>query len=243
MRTHPKHELSPLDVLTELAVEGTSSLVEAQRTLLDLAQRENDILLNGMKERIGGFVPGVAMTDMVRRSVDTLIDMQQKLLTNTSRQTLQWIESEKSGKDQGSARLVELAREAVETFMRAQQKFLDVVAQESAKATSGKPAHDHKPAKKVKLAILARDAANAFVEAQKEAARCDGTTDERESRSVEQVDGNDVAFPSAASGEPYGGWRQELFQQGNSFDRLADQSPQTQGCGPCQTRPEPNQAA
>lgn len=167
MRTHPKHELSPLDVLTELAVEGTSSLVEAQRTLLDLAQRENDILLNGMKERIGGFVPGVAMTDMVRRSVDTLIDMQQKLLTNTSRQTLQWIESEKSGKDQGSARLVELAREAVETFMRAQQKFLDVVAQESAKATSGKPAHDHKPAKKVKLAILARDAANAFVEAQK----------------------------------------------------------------------------
>jgi len=57
MRTHSKYEPSPLDVLTELAVEGTSSLVEAQRTLLDLAQQENDILFNGVKERIGSFVP------------------------------------------------------------------------------------------------------------------------------------------------------------------------------------------
>jgi hypothetical protein len=40
MRTHKKgDQYSPLDVLTELAVEGTSSLVEAQRTLLDLAKR------------------------------------------------------------------------------------------------------------------------------------------------------------------------------------------------------------
>ncbi len=167
MRTHSKHEHSPLDVLTELAVEGTSSLVEAQRTLLDLAQQENDILFNGVKERIGSFVPGVAMTDMVRRSVETLIGMQQELLTNTSRQTLQWIESEKSGKDDRSAQLVHAAREAVETFTRAEQKFLEVVAQESAKATSGKHLHDDKPAKKTKLAVLAREAANAFVEAQK----------------------------------------------------------------------------
>jgi hypothetical protein len=62
---------SPLDVLTELAVEGTSSLVEAQRTLLDLAKQENDIL-----------------------------------------------------------RLMELAREAVETFTRAQQKFLEVASRQ-----------------------------------------------------------------------------------------------------------------
>jgi len=51
--------------------------------------------------------------------------------------------------------------------MRAQQKFLDVVAQESAKATRGKYLDDDKPAKKTKLAVLAREAANAFVEAQK----------------------------------------------------------------------------
>lgn len=168
MAAHTKHEqYSPLDVLTELAVEGTSSLVEAQRTLLDLAKHENDILFNGVRERIGDFVPGIAMTDMVRRSVDTLIGMQQELLTATTRQTMQWIESEKSGKDDRSVRLMELAREAVETFTRTQQKFLEVVEQESVRATSGKLTHHEEATKKTQLAVLAREAANAFIEAQK----------------------------------------------------------------------------
>jgi hypothetical protein len=168
MRTHSKshQEQTPLDVLAELAVEGTSSLVEAQRTLLNLAQQENDILLNGLKERIAGFVPGVAMTDMVRRSVETLIGMQQELLTTTSKQTLQWLESEKAGKHDRSAHVVALAREAVETFTRAQKKFLDVVAHEAARATHGNHVPE-KPAKKTEVAVLAREAANAFIEAQK----------------------------------------------------------------------------
>jgi hypothetical protein len=168
MRTHTKHEnYSPLDMLTELAVEGTSSLVEAHRTLLDLAKQENEILLNGVKERIGNFVPGIAMTDMVRRSVDTLIGMQHELLTATTRQTMQWIESEKSGKDERSIRVMELAREAIETFARAQQKFLQVVEQESAKVTSGKARHHEETVTKTEVAVLAREAANAFIEAQK----------------------------------------------------------------------------
>ena len=58
MPTDTKHaQYSPLNVLSELAVEGTSSLMEAQRTLLDLAKQENDILLNGVKERVGNFAP------------------------------------------------------------------------------------------------------------------------------------------------------------------------------------------
>lgn len=168
MRTHTKHEqYSPLDVLTELAAEGTSSLVETQRTLLDLAKQENEILLNGVKERIASFVPGVAMTDMVRRSVDTLIGMQHDLLTATTRQTMKWIESEKSGKDERSTRLMELAKEAVETFTHAQEKFLEVVEQESGKVTGRKPAHHEEAVKKTEVAVLAREAANAFIEAQK----------------------------------------------------------------------------
>jgi len=168
MRTHtkPHDEHSPLDILTELAVEGTSSLVEAQRALLNLAQQENDIILNGVKERIGGFLPAVAMTDLVRRSLETLLGMQQELLTTTSRQTLQWLESEKAGKGERGTRMAEFAREGVETFTRAQKKFLDVVAQEAAKATSGKKEHD-KGAKKTELVHLAREAGKAFIEAQK----------------------------------------------------------------------------
>lgn len=164
--TKPHEEQSPLAMLTELAVEGTSSLVETQRALLDLAQQENEIILNGVKERIGGFLPAVAMTDLVRRSLDTLIGMQQELLTTTSKQTLEWLESEKAGKGKRAAHVAEFAREGVEAFTRAQKKFLEVVAEEAEKATSGK--HDHETVvKKAEVAHLAREAGNAFIEAQK----------------------------------------------------------------------------
>lgn len=169
MRTRSKNHdgHSPLAILTEVAMEGTSSLVEAQRALLDLVQQENAIVLNGVKERIGNFLPGVAMTDLVRRSVDTLIGLQQELLTTTSKQAMAWVESTKAGKRDHTERLVEFARDGVETFARAQKKFLEVIAQEAANATSGKHGHEVRPAKKTELAQLAREAGDAFVEAQK----------------------------------------------------------------------------
>jgi hypothetical protein len=163
----PHDDYSPLSILTELAVEGTSSLVEAQRTLLTLAQQENDIILNGVKDRIGGFVPAVAMTDLVRRSLDTLIGMQQELLTATSKQTLHWLESEKTGKGDRATHLVDFARDGVETFARTQKQFLEAVAQETAKVTSGQADHEGKATKKPELAHLAQEAGNAFIEAQK----------------------------------------------------------------------------
>jgi hypothetical protein len=162
-----KEERSPLALLTELAVEGTSTFVEAQRTLLGLAQQENDIFMNGLKSRIGDFVPGVAMTDMVRRSVETIISMHQELLTVASKQTLDWVEAEKSSKPDRPARLAEVAREAVETFTHAQKKLLEVVTEESARASGSKHVHAEKPLKKAELVALAREAAAAFIEAQK----------------------------------------------------------------------------
>ncbi len=168
MRTHTKshHEGSPLKILSDLAVEGSASLVEAQRTLLSLAQQENDILLNGLKEQIGGFIPGVATTELVRRSLDTLLGMQQELLTNTSKQTLHWLETEKAGKADSSAHLADFVREAVETFTRAQKKLLEAIAEEAAKASDGKqPAG--KSETRTDVAHLAREAGSAFVEAQK----------------------------------------------------------------------------
>jgi hypothetical protein len=168
MATHSKaHDDHSLAILTELAVEGTSSLVEAQRTLLNMAQQENDIILGGIKERVGDFVPAGAATDLARRSLDTLIGMQQDLLTTTSKQTLQWLESEQGGKTNHAAHLVDFAREGVETFSRTQKKFLEAVAQETARMTSGNAGHEGKTLKKTELAHLAREAGNAFIEAQK----------------------------------------------------------------------------
>jgi hypothetical protein len=164
MPTNHSHDHSPLAILTEMAVEGTSTLVEAQRALLDLAKQENEIILTGLRAKIGGFQPAIAMTDLVRRSVDTLIDMQQELLSTGSRQTLLWLQSQDAG--EGAARFAEFAREGVETFTRAQGKFLHALEQESAKAMSGNREHDAVVAKK-ELTELAREAGRAFIEAQK----------------------------------------------------------------------------
>ena len=160
----PEH--SPVAILTELAMEGTSSFTEAQRILLNLAQQENEIIMNGGKERIASSARAVAMADLVRRSLDTFIKMQQDFLTSTSKQTLHWLEAVKAGKGYYNGHLIDLAREGMETFVNSQKKFLDVIAQETVKATTGK--HDHnKPVKKTELSKLAGEATHSFIDAQK----------------------------------------------------------------------------
>jgi hypothetical protein len=44
----------PTEVLTELVSEGMSNFIEGQKLLLDLAQREYEIVNTGVKERVGG---------------------------------------------------------------------------------------------------------------------------------------------------------------------------------------------
>ncbi len=169
MRTHSKAQAnhSPLALLTELAVEGTSNFVEVQRTFLDLAKQENEIILKGVKERVGASTPAVAVTDLVRRGIDTLIGMQQELLTTTSKQALQLLESEKLMKGTGTEQLAGFAREGVETFARAQKNFLEALAQETSKAMRGQHEPDGKAGKQTEVVQLAREAGSAFIEAQK----------------------------------------------------------------------------
>jgi len=160
----PEH--SPVAILTELTVEGTSSFIEAQRILLNLAQHENDIVMGGVKERVSASVPATATTDLVRRTIDTFIGMHQEFLKITSKQTLDWLEHAGKGK-YGGTHAVDLAREAMGNFVDAQKKFLDVVAQETTRMTSGKSEKATKVVKKTELAKLAHDASNAFIEVQK----------------------------------------------------------------------------
>jgi hypothetical protein len=163
----PHNGLSPVSILTELAVEGASSFIEAQRILLTLAQQENEIITSAVKGQIAGSTPGVAIVDMARRSLDTFIKMHEDFLTSTSKQTMHWIEAVKHGKGYDVAHLTELAREEMEAFRHAQKKFLEVISEETAKATSGKPDHTTKTVLQEELPKLARDAANSFIEAQK----------------------------------------------------------------------------
>jgi len=160
----PEH--SPLAILTELAVEGTSSFMEAQRILLNLAQHENEIVMGGVKERVSASVPATATVDLLRRTIDTFLNMHQDFLKSTSKQTLDWLEHAAKGK-YGGTHAVDLARESMQTFVDAQKKFLDVIEQETARLTSTRAEKAAKVVKKTELAKLARDASNAFVDVQK----------------------------------------------------------------------------
>jgi len=162
----PHH--SPTVILSEMAGEGMSNFIEGQKVLLDLAQKQNEILINGVKERMGHLPAAHAVTDLLRRSVDTFIDMQQEFLKIAGKQTHAWVESAKTGKPFHGEHLVDLAREGMENFVKAQKQFLDVIADETAKATGGKRADGGmKKIKKTELAELARQATQSFIDAQK----------------------------------------------------------------------------
>jgi hypothetical protein len=133
---------------------------------LQLAQRQNDIVLGGVTDRVAGVPPARAMSDLLRRGIDTFIDMQQHFLTIAARQTDVWIDSAKEGRPFEGKQMAELARDAMENFVRSQKRFLDVVADETAHATGASNGEkDHH--RNAEISELAREGAEAFIDAQK----------------------------------------------------------------------------
>ena len=162
----PNH--SPTAILSEVTAEGVTNFIEGQKVLLELGQKQNEILMSGVKERVGEWPAAQAVTDLLRRSVETFIDMQQEFLKIASKQTHTWVEAAKAGKPYQTEHLVDLAREAMDNFVKAQKHFMDVVADETAKATGSK-AHTNgaKKIKKTELSQLARHATESFIDAQR----------------------------------------------------------------------------
>ena len=155
---------APAEALTEIAGEAISNLIAAQRVVLQLAQRQNEIVMTGVKERAVA-APFAVMTDVLRRGVETFLDMHQHFLTTAAKQTDLWIESAKDGKTFDGQSVRDLAREAMENFIRSQKKFLDVVAEET--ATANDRARNGKHVRKTEVTELARQGAEAFLDAQK----------------------------------------------------------------------------
>jgi hypothetical protein len=163
--SHPQH--SPTALLGEVTAEGMSNFIEGQRVLLDLGQKQNEILMTGVKERVGEWPPAQAVADLLQRSVETFIHMQQEFLKIAGKQTHNWMEAARAGKPVQSEQLVELAREAMENFVKAQKHFMDVIAEETAKATGSKHTNGVKKIKKTELSRLAREATESFIDAQR----------------------------------------------------------------------------
>jgi hypothetical protein len=162
---------SPTALLSDVAGAGVANFIEGQKVLLDLGQQQNEILMNGVKERVGDWPAAYAFTDLLRRSLDAYINMQQEFLKIAGKQTHTWIEAAKHGKAYQGEHLLDMARESMENFVKAQKEFLDVVAEETAKATSGKHTNGAgKKVKKTELVELAREATESFIDAQKKLA-------------------------------------------------------------------------
>jgi hypothetical protein len=162
----PNH--SPTAILSEAAAERVSNFIEGQKILLELGQKQNEILMSGVKERIGDWPAAQAVSDLLRRSVETFIDMQQEFLKIAGKQTHTWAEAAKTGKPYQTEHLVELARESMDHFVKTQKHFMDVVAEETAKATGSKPhTNGAKKVKKTELSQLARHATESFIDAQR----------------------------------------------------------------------------
>ena len=102
--------------------------------------------------------------------MDTFIEMQEGFLKIAGKQNHVWVEAAKARKPYQPEHVVDLARESMETFVKAQKRFLDVIAEETSNATRGKSANGAKKMKKTELAEIARQATDSFIEAQKKLA-------------------------------------------------------------------------
>jgi len=161
----PQH--SPTAILSEVAGEGMTNFLEGQKVLLHLGKEQNKLLMTGVKERVGDCPRRLAMVDLLRRSVDSFIEMQDEFLQIASKQTHTWLDAAKAGKPYQPEQFVDLARSSMESFVKAQKQFLDVISEETAKATGVKHAAVGKKMKPTELSELARKSTDAFIEAQK----------------------------------------------------------------------------
>ena len=157
-------QFSPVSILTELASEGMTNFIAGQKVLLDLVRQENDIVLHGVKGRFGTSEAATAMADLMQRSLNTFLELQQDFLKLAGKQAHNWLSAVEKGKPYDGEQLVEMAREGMDHFVQTQQKFLNMIAVEASKATKGEAG---KKAKIEELSELARQATECFMEAQK----------------------------------------------------------------------------
>jgi hypothetical protein len=164
--TDPHH--SPAALLSEVAGEGLTNFIEGQEVLLDLGKQQNEILMAGVKEQVGDWPAARAMTDLLQRNVETFVHMQQDFMKIARKQSHTWMEAAKSGKAFHGESLLDLAREAMDNFVKAQKHFLDVIVEETAIATGSKKAKAGlKKIKKAELSQMARQATESLIDAQK----------------------------------------------------------------------------
>ena len=160
----PHH--SPAAILNEVAEETTTNFLEGQRVLLALGREQNALLMDAAKERMGDSPRRTAAINLLQRSFEAVLQMQEQYLKLAGKQTRAWLQSAQAGKPYQPENVIQFAREGMETFLKAQKHFLDIVSEETTKAVEGKPAKTSakKPAE---VKEVLRRSTQAMVDAQK----------------------------------------------------------------------------
>ena len=200
----------PGAMLAGLADKGVKNFTTAGKILLDLAAGETALVVEGMKEGLRLPVAAGAAAEVLRHRMETLVGMQKHLLDAAAEETHAMAESYQEGQGlMAGAKVAELARRGIEAFVESEKKFLDLTAHEVSAATNGgKP--NGKPRERMEvLTKLARESAEKYMDAQKEASGTShrGIGDGRESHGRTQSSGAETA--AAILGRTDGKERQE----------------------------------
>jgi len=161
----PHH--SPAAILSEVAEDGIANFLDGQHILLELGKQQNEILMTALHERVGDSPRRAALIALLQRSVENFIHMDEEYLKMAGKQTRNWLQAVKNGKPYEAEHMVNFAREGMETFVKAQKRFLDVLAEETGKVMNGKPIAEKK-GKKTEIPALVKKAMESFIEAQKQ---------------------------------------------------------------------------
>lgn len=160
----PHH--SPAAILSEAAEETTTNFLEGQRVLLALGKEQNTLLMEAVKERAGDCPRRTAAINLLQRSFEAFLQMHEEYLKLAGKQTRAWLQSAQAGKPYQPEHVLNFAREGMETFLKAQKHFLDIVSEEATKAVEAKPVRTSGK-KPTEVKELARRSTQAMVDAQK----------------------------------------------------------------------------
>jgi len=123
-----------------------------------------------------------------------------------------------------ASHLVEFAQEGVETFTRAQNKFLEVVVQEAEKVYSGKKEHEGKTVEKAETGTSCAQSRRRLYRGSEALARCPGSANECQSRCDHPSRGDDLTIPPGSRRERNPQGCAELRECGNIADRVTYQA-------------------
>lgn len=167
-RTHPR-ESSFLSIMSGWAEQGVQSIFATQRILLDLAMRQNENVMQAMREQLSDpdYCPAAIISEAAGDGITNFI-AGQKLLLDLGKQQheilMEGIKERVSGWPAAQA-MTSLLQRSVETFIHMQQEFLNIAGKGTHHWVEA--AKEGKPYEYEHLVTMAREGLENFMKTQK----------------------------------------------------------------------------